>query len=142
MQGYVVLNILGLILFITDGVIRKWMKQKRESKVRALPLHKQRQKEDWENVVQSMSGGDAVDVEDLMIHQQSADESMELQRKRMREQFSAQEQVASASKADDDDIIDEPSVVEQHLREVSPDELSPREALDILYKLKGLMKND
>ena len=41
-----------------------------------------------------------------------------------------------------DDIIDEPSVVEQHLREVSPDELSPREALDILYKLKGLMKND
>ena len=44
--------------------------------------------------------------------------------------------------ATDDDIIDEPSVVEQHLREVSPDELSPREALDILYKLKGLMKND
>ena len=44
--------------------------------------------------------------------------------------------------ASDDDIIDEPSVVEQHLREVSPDELSPREALDILYKLKGLMKND
>ncbi|MEE3083233.1 MAG: hypothetical protein VX320_03985 [Candidatus Thermoplasmatota archaeon] len=107
MQGYVVLNILGLILFITDGVIRKWMKQKRESKVRTLPLHKQRQKEDWENVVQSMSGGDAVDVEDLMIHQQSADESMELQRKRMREQFSAQEQVASASEVDDDDIIDD-----------------------------------
>ena len=107
MQGYIVLNILGLILFITDGVIRKWMKQRRESKIRTLPLHKQRQKEDWENVMQSMSGGEAVDVEDLMIHQPKADESMELQRKRMREQFSAQEQIATANAVDDDDIIDD-----------------------------------
>ena len=69
--------------------------------------NKQRQKEDWENVMQSMSGGEAVDVEDLMIHQPKADESMELQRKRMREQFSAQEQIATANAVDDDDIIDD-----------------------------------
>ncbi len=57
--------------------------------------------------MQSMSGGEAVDVEDLMIHQPKADESMELQRKRMREQFSAQEQIATANAVDDDDIIDD-----------------------------------
>ena len=107
LHGYIILNILGLILVITDGAIRRWMKQKRATSDRFLPLHKQRQKEDWENIVQSMSGGDAVDVEDLMVHQQSADESMEVQRKRMREKFSAQEKVASANETDTDDIIDD-----------------------------------
>ena len=32
-----------------------------------------------------------------------------------------------------------PSAVEQALTEISPDALSPREALDILYRLKGLL---
>ena len=106
-QGYIFLNVLGLILVITDGVIRRWLKQRRAERERFLPLHKQRQKEDWEQVVGTMSGGDAVDVEDLMIHQQSADESMEMQRKRMREQFSAQEQVASADDGDTEELIDD-----------------------------------
>ena len=34
------------------------------------------------------------------------------------------------------------SVVEDALSIISPDELSPREALDALYKLKGMMDND
>lgn len=33
-----------------------------------------------------------------------------------------------------------PSAVEARLREVSPDELSPREALQVLYELKGLVR--
>jgi len=107
LQGYIILNILGLILVITDGAIRKWMKQKRATSDRFLPLHKQRQKEDWEDVMHSMSGGDAVDIEDLMVHQQSADEGMEVQRKRMREQFAAQEQVASTDDGDTEEVIDD-----------------------------------
>ena len=34
----------------------------------------------------------------------------------------------------------EPSVAEARLREISPDELTPREALAALYELKGLLK--
>jgi DNA mismatch repair protein MutS len=34
--------------------------------------------------------------------------------------------------------LSEPSAAEAALREVNPDELSPREALDVLYKLRGL----
>jgi DNA mismatch repair protein MutS len=33
----------------------------------------------------------------------------------------------------------EPSAVEEALAEVSPDALTPREALDLVYRLKGLM---
>jgi DNA mismatch repair protein MutS len=33
-----------------------------------------------------------------------------------------------------------PSVAEARLREISPDELTPREALAALYELKGLLK--
>jgi DNA mismatch repair protein MutS len=32
-----------------------------------------------------------------------------------------------------------PSPVEEALREARPDELSPREALELLYRLKGLL---
>jgi DNA mismatch repair protein MutS len=35
--------------------------------------------------------------------------------------------------------LSEPSAAEAALREVNPDELSPREALDVLYKLRGLV---
>jgi hypothetical protein len=33
------------------------------------------------------------------------------------------------------------SVVEEELRTISPDALTPREALDLIYRLKGLLKN-
>lgn len=35
----------------------------------------------------------------------------------------------------------EPSAVEEHLAEVLPDELTPREALDLVYRLKAMIKN-
>jgi DNA mismatch repair protein MutS len=35
--------------------------------------------------------------------------------------------------------VDEPSAVEEALADVNPDELSPRDALEILYRLKGLL---
>ena len=35
----------------------------------------------------------------------------------------------------------DPSVVEEELRTISPDALTPREALDLIYRLKGLLKN-
>ncbi|MEO0751113.1 MAG: hypothetical protein AAFY25_04870, partial [Pseudomonadota bacterium] len=34
----------------------------------------------------------------------------------------------------------EPSAVEDRLREVLPDELSPKDALNLIYELKGLTK--
>jgi DNA mismatch repair protein MutS len=35
--------------------------------------------------------------------------------------------------------LSEPSVTEEALRAVNPDELSPKEALELLYKLRGLV---
>jgi DNA mismatch repair protein MutS len=46
--------------------------------------------------------------------------------------FSAARQVARAAP--------EPSAVEQALREIRPDDLTPREALDVVYRLAGLLK--
>ncbi|MDP6899591.1 MAG: hypothetical protein QGF94_02005 [Candidatus Thalassarchaeaceae archaeon] len=99
--GYVVLNILGLVLFVSEKAIRHWASLKRKRRDENIPLHKRRQREEWEQVMGSMSGGDAVDIEDLDIQRnEPIEDGMESKRRRMREQFAAQ-----AANADGD--IDE-----------------------------------
>jgi len=109
-EGFVVANALGLFLGIADRAIRGYLRRRQEALIRNMPLHKRRQKEDWEQIAHSMSGGDAVDVEDLVGFQpQDEDESMEMQRRRMREQFAAQTTEADGDTDAfvDDDAIDQ-----------------------------------
>ena len=47
--------------------------------------------------------------------------------------------VAGAVPAENPAGIVQPSAAETALRAVNPDELSPKEALDLLYKLRGLV---
>ena len=97
-EGFIVANVLGLFLGIADRAIRGIIRRRREALIRNMPLHKLRQKEEWEQITHSISGGEAVEVEDLVgFQEEGADESMEMQRRRMREQFAAQ-----TAEADDD----------------------------------------
>ena len=97
-EGFIAANVLGLFLGIADRAIRGIIRRRREALMRNMPLHKLRQKEEWEQITHSISGGDAVEVEDLVgFQEEDADESMEMQRRRMREQFAAQ-----TAEADDD----------------------------------------
>ena len=83
-EGFVVANLLGLSLGIADRAIREIMRRRNESRVRNMPLHKRRQKEEWEQLAHSMSGGGPVDVDDLVgFELQPQSESAEMQRKRM-----------------------------------------------------------
>ena len=97
-EGFIAANVLGLFLGIADRAIRGIIRRRREALIRNMPLHKLRQKEEWEQITHSISGGEAVEVEDLVgFQEEGADESMEMQRRRMREQFAAQ-----TAEADDD----------------------------------------
>jgi len=116
-EGYIILNGLGFILMISEGAIRNWMKKRKVARSKNLPLHKQRQREEWEQVMQSMSGGEAVVIDDLQVHQQddAVNESMELQRKRMREQFAAQTE--SADNDTDEFTDDAQAILDKELGE-------------------------
>ena len=107
-EGFVVANLLGLSLGIADRAIREIMRRRNESRVRNMPLHKRRQKEEWEQLAHSMSGGNPVDVDDLVgFELQPQSESAEMQRKRMREKFAAQ---AAEADGDTEAFVDEESV--------------------------------
>ena len=107
-EGFIVANALGLFLGIADRAIRSIIRRRRESNIRDMPLHTRRHQEDWDQINRSLSGGDAVEIDDLVAFQgQDADESMEMQRRRMRDQFAAQ-----SSEVDDDteDFVDDDAV--------------------------------
>ena len=53
MEGFVAANVLGLFLGIADRAIRGILKRRREALVRTMPLHKRRQKEEWEQIAHS-----------------------------------------------------------------------------------------
>ena len=107
-EGFIVANALGLFLGIADRAVRGIMRRRKDAQSRNLPLHKLRQKEDWEQIANSMSGGDAVDVNDLIGYQpQGTDESMEMQRRRMREQFAAQ---SAEADGDTDPFVDQDEI--------------------------------
>ena len=115
-EGFIVANVLGLFLGIADRAIRGIIRRRREALMRNMPLHKLRQKEEWEQITHSISGGDAVEVEDLVgFQEEDADESMEMQRRRMREQFAAQ----TAETDDDTDAFIDEEAMDQD------DELGP-----------------
>ena len=115
-EGFIAANVLGLFLGIADRAIRGIIRRRREALMRNMPLHKLRQKEEWEQITHSISGGDAVEVEDLVgFQEEDADESMEMQRRRMREQFAAQ----TAETDDDTDAFIDEEAMDQD------DELGP-----------------
>ena len=115
-EGFIAANVLGLFLGIADRAIRGIIRRRREALIRNMPLHKLRQKEEWEQITHSISGGEAVEVEDLVGFQEGdADESMEMQRRRMREQFAAQ----TAETDDDTDAFIDEEAMDQD------DELGP-----------------
>ena len=115
-EGFIAANVLGLFLGIADRAIRGIIRRRREALIRNMPLHKLRQKEEWEQITHSISGGEAVEVEDLVgFQEEDADESMEMQRRRMREQFAAQ----TAETDDDTDAFIDEDAMDQD------DELGP-----------------
>ena len=146
-EGFIAANVLGLFLGIADRAIRGIIRRRREALIRNMPLHKLRQKEEWEQITHSISGGEAVEVEDLVgFQEEDADESMEMQRRRMREKFAAQ----TAETDDDmDAFIDEEAMdqddelgsgtTEGLTGEVEEDE-SIRTVGDLWRKLSGSEK--
>ncbi len=107
-EGFVVANLLGLFLGLIDRAIRGIIRKRKESRVRNMPLHKQRQKEEWEQITHSMAGGNPVDVDDLVgFELQPESESAEMQRKRMRENFAAQ---AAEADGDTESFVDEEGI--------------------------------
>jgi hypothetical protein len=107
-EGFIVANVLGLFLGIADRAIRGIIRRRKEALIRNMPLHKRRQRDEWEQISHSMSGGDAVEVEELSEFQPAeTDESMEMQRRRMRDKFTAQSTEVDGDTdvfADDDPI--------------------------------------
>ncbi|CAI8182022.1 MAG: Uncharacterised protein [Methanobacteriota archaeon] len=62
MEGYIAANILALTLLISDRAIRSLLKSRRRK--RSNPMMR-KLREDWKATEKALSGGDAVDVEDL-----------------------------------------------------------------------------
>ena len=107
-EGFVVANLLGLTLGLVDRAVRGILKRRRDALMNNLPLHKRRQKEEWEQINQDISGGDAVDVEDLIgLPGDKPSESMEMQRRQMREKFAAQ---SGEADGDTDEFVDQDGV--------------------------------
>nr|AIF05372.1 hypothetical protein [uncultured marine group II/III euryarchaeote KM3_182_B06] len=127
-EGYIVANVLGLCLFVGERGVRAMLKRRNASNVRDMPLHKLRQKEEWESIVESMSGGDTADVEDLIKFTSTEDSSAEKRRQKMRHDFAAQaattdddvEEFTDDSKVKDDDELGE-GTTEGLEGEVKPD---------------------
>jgi hypothetical protein len=69
-----------------------------------LPLHKLRQREEWEQLVDSMEGGDEAEVERFVI---PTDDTAEAERERVRKQFAAQEAEREASEEAESEIPEE-----------------------------------
>ena len=147
-EGFIAANVLGLFLGIADRAIRGIIRRRREALIRNMPLHKLRQKEEWEQITHSISGGEAVEVEDLVgFQEEDADESMEMQRRRMREQFAAQ---TAETDDDTDAFIDEeamdqddelgPGTTEGLTGEVEEDQ-SIRTVGDLWRRLSGSEKD-
>jgi DNA mismatch repair protein MutS len=54
----------------------------------------------------------------------------------------AARRTSAAQGADDDELDHRPSPIDALLREVAPDELTPKEALDLVYRLRGLLPSE
>lgn len=76
-EGYVVANILALVLIVTDRTLRSWAKSRRLK--RGSPIVRKLRQE-WKEVEKSISGGDPVDVDDLLSESTSASNLMSKRR--------------------------------------------------------------
>lgn len=100
--GYIVANVLGFIILVTDQAVRRIRRKIRLSRI--IPLHRQRNREEWETLEKEMDErGEAV-VESFEIEMGSTSEAA---REEMRKRFQEQ----SADDGDDDDSIGEDGVL-------------------------------
>ena len=102
-SGYVIANVLGLIILITDQTTRRWKRAKRLA--RMLPMHKRRHKEEWDALHEQMEGSGNVSVESFEIELgSSSEEERENIRKRFAEQVDEEE---TSDKIDEEEIEDD-----------------------------------
>ena len=89
-SGYVIANVLGLIILITDQTAKRWKRAK--VLARRLPMHKQRHKEEWDTLHEQMEGSGDVSVESFEIELgSSSEEERENIRKRFAEEIDDEE---------------------------------------------------
>jgi hypothetical protein len=80
--GYIIANLLGILILVTDQAVRRMRRRKRLAK--KLPLHKQRHKEEWEALQEKMDGDGGATVESFQIELGAISES---EREEMRKRF-------------------------------------------------------
>ncbi|GEM_PF-854309 len=81
--GYIIANVLGVLILVTDQAVRRMRRRKRLAKSK-LPLHKQRHKEEWESLKEQMEGDGRATVESFQIELSATSES---ERDEMRKRF-------------------------------------------------------
>ncbi len=81
--GYIIANVLGILILVTDQAVRRMRRRKRLTK-KKLPLHKQRHKEEWESLHEKMEGDGGAAVESFQIELGATSES---EREEMRKRF-------------------------------------------------------
>lgn len=104
--GYIIANVIGILILITDQTVRRMKKRKRLAK--KLPLHKQRHKEEWESLKEQMEGDGGTTVESFQIELGATSES---ERDEMRRRFEE-----STEDESDDRGIPEPEVTQSDER--------------------------
>ena len=103
-EGFIAANLLGFTVLVFDQSIRHLRRRRKLLKMTNLPLHKLRQREEWEQLVDSMEGGDEADVERFVM---PTDNTAEAERERLRKQFAAQEAEREAAEEEESEIPEE-----------------------------------
>ncbi len=108
-EGFVAANLLGFTILVFDQSIRHRRRRRKLDKMTNLPLHKLRQKEEWEQLVDSMEGGDEADVERFVMPTAN---TAEAERERMRKQFAAQEEAQMEAATEGESDISEKEIMD------------------------------
>ncbi|MDP6098763.1 MAG: hypothetical protein QF566_01135 [Candidatus Thalassarchaeaceae archaeon] len=102
--GYIIANVLGLIILLTDQAFRRWKRAK--ILARKLPMHKQRHKEEWHSLHKQMEGGGDAAIESFEIELGGSSEAREEMRKRFAESTDdTEEDILPEEEIDDDDKL-------------------------------------
>ena len=94
--GYIIANVLGVLILVTDQAVRRTRRRKRLMK-KKLPLHKQRHKEEWESLKEEMESDGEANVESFQIELGATSES---EREEMRKRF----EESTEDESDDSEI--------------------------------------
>ena len=103
-EGFIAANLLGFTVLVVDQAFLHLRRRRKLLKMTNLPLHKLRQREEWEQLVDSMEGGDEADVERFVM---PTDNTAEAERERLRKQFAAQEAEREAAEEEESEIPEE-----------------------------------